>query len=510
MALPDRIPYIWPTELRLSAAEAASDTPRKWIQVAKTGEFFSSRYGKFEISRTDLATMLSNFRTITPQAPTQLPLDYDHLGMDPKNPGDGKAAGWFSGQMELRADGNELWAEVEFTPKAAEHVRDKEYRYISPSFVKNYVWKNGKNIGTTLLAAAITNMPFLEGMAAITLSNNLGELAVPMTLSGEPTEAGQMVMIKPEVNKPLAEKSFEIVEVAGNGADTFVQLKNTDGTVLAGWYRVSTDLAPAKLTTNPADPSTTPAAADPKAAAKAAKTGDKPVDPAKAAIATKAKPKNLSEDTTMPEVFKLRNATGADVEVASDDVQKFIDEQVAAAAKAAADEKAKALVPEGSVVISASKLGELDASAKEVVNLRSEVTNLTEQNRQAAQREHVGYVTKQVDVLSLSAKITKPERDHLIETYSDPSTREAFDKYFPILNGRPAVVSLSTRGSGGDATDTSETGDADKQIAQLATAMAKEEKISYGEALRRVSTQRTDLSNKFLDNTRIDGRQRVQ
>jgi hypothetical protein len=212
----------------------------------------------------------------------------------------------------------------------------------------------------------------------------------------------------------------------------------------------------------------------------------------------------------MADVFKLRNTAGAEVEVSSDDVQKFVDEQVTAAATAAAEAKAKALVPDGSVVISASKLGELDATAKEVVSLRSDVASLTDQNKQALQREHVGYVTKQVDVLSLSAKITKPERDHLLKTYADPATREAFDEYFPILNGRPAVVSLSTRGSGGDVAEDESQASADKQIAQLATAMAKEEKISYGEALRRVSTQRTDLSTKFLDNSRIDGRQRIQ
>ena len=37
--------------------------------------------------------MLHNFTEVTPKAPTELPIDYDHLSMDPQKPGDGIAAG---------------------------------------------------------------------------------------------------------------------------------------------------------------------------------------------------------------------------------------------------------------------------------------------------------------------------------------------------------------------------------------------------------------------------------
>ena len=54
-----------------------------------TGSFQSNRYGKFSITNVDLSQMLQNFNEVTPRAPTQLPIDYDHLSMDPKKPGDG-------------------------------------------------------------------------------------------------------------------------------------------------------------------------------------------------------------------------------------------------------------------------------------------------------------------------------------------------------------------------------------------------------------------------------------
>lgn len=137
----------------------------------------STRYGKFSITTTDLAQMVKNFREVTPVAPTRLPIDYDHLSMKPQKPGDGIAAGWIV-DLELRRDGHELWAKVEWTTDGAKRIRAKEYQFVSPSFVKDYVHKNGQKIGTTLLAAAVTNHPFLEGMAAIALSRSNLDIAV--------------------------------------------------------------------------------------------------------------------------------------------------------------------------------------------------------------------------------------------------------------------------------------------------------------------------------------------
>ncbi len=42
-------------------------------------------------------------------------------------PGDGAAAGWMK-RLELRANGDELWAEVAWTPKAAEAIKNREYQ----------------------------------------------------------------------------------------------------------------------------------------------------------------------------------------------------------------------------------------------------------------------------------------------------------------------------------------------------------------------------------------------
>lgn len=253
-ALPlSRIPLSFPSLITL-AASAGTDAPRSWIQLARTGSFVSNRYGKFSITSSDLSTMLKNFNEITPKAPTELPVDFDHLSMDPQKPGDGAAAGWMK-RLELREDGEELWAEVEWTPDAAEMIRKKAYRFISPSFVKDHVHKDGREIGTTLLAAAITNHPFLEGMRALTLYNFnvIGDLALremPVSrarhLDDRHSRIGRKVTFHadavrtPELSDAERAATYTITSEDGK----FVRLVDATGTEF-GWFDPESQLAPA-------------------------------------------------------------------------------------------------------------------------------------------------------------------------------------------------------------------------------------------------------------------------
>lgn len=78
-------------------------------------------------------------------------IDYEHQALDPVSNGPVPAAGW--ADLELRADG--LWAvNVDWTPKAAEMLAQREYRYISPAF---YVDETNRII--ELINVALTNLP---------------------------------------------------------------------------------------------------------------------------------------------------------------------------------------------------------------------------------------------------------------------------------------------------------------------------------------------------------------
>ncbi len=246
----------FPSVIELAARTSPETPPRSWVQLARVGSFTSNRYGKFSITKDDLSTMLHNFDNVTPKSPTELPIDYDHLSMDPKKPGDGVAAGWMK-KLELREEGTELWAQVEWTPDGAERIEKKEYRFVSPSFVKDHVHKDGKKIGTTLIAAAITNHPFLEGMKALTLYSfsALGDLATETTETPpetvhlmEGSKVGQRVVVNDaDEDEWTAEErttTFIIKTEVGEGDDRFVTLVTLDGRRLPGWRR-ATQLGPA-------------------------------------------------------------------------------------------------------------------------------------------------------------------------------------------------------------------------------------------------------------------------
>ena len=156
----------WRLDAAAVAAGRVSDKPKSWIQLAKVGKFTSSRYGEFEITPQDLAVMAANF--VAHGQRDRTPIDYDHLSVSPKVPGDAAAAGWLQ-KLETRNDGAELWGLVHWTAPAAQRIAACEYRFVSPSFSKTYTTNAGVEIGPYLHAAALTNSPFLNDMQGVTL-----------------------------------------------------------------------------------------------------------------------------------------------------------------------------------------------------------------------------------------------------------------------------------------------------------------------------------------------------
>ncbi len=153
----------------VSAIQLAEGTDQSVVQVFRTGTFHHPRYGKFTVTDADLEQMVANFGTVRPKPPTEMVVDYDHL--TERADVQGLAAGWVRG---LETAPGELSAIVDWTPKAAEHIRDKTYRYISPVWQIDYHDKEtDESHGPTLLAIALTNRPFFEGMSPVVLSERI-------------------------------------------------------------------------------------------------------------------------------------------------------------------------------------------------------------------------------------------------------------------------------------------------------------------------------------------------
>lgn len=91
-------------------------------------------------------------------------LDYEHDAVNPLLGGPKPAAGWF--EIELREGA--LWAiNVEWTPRASDMLRAREYRYVSPAFEADESLRV-----TELVNVALTNLPATKAMTPLVASKD--------------------------------------------------------------------------------------------------------------------------------------------------------------------------------------------------------------------------------------------------------------------------------------------------------------------------------------------------
>lgn len=146
------------TKLVLAAASFAVSATDGRIQLLPYGEFRATDGRPYDAPAWYLTE--ANGRDVADlanQSRTQLVVDYEHQTLYKEQNGQpAPAAGWMR-WVEFTPKG--LFADVEWTDKAAALICNREYRYISAVFAydtQGYVRK--------LLHAALTNSPALEGM----------------------------------------------------------------------------------------------------------------------------------------------------------------------------------------------------------------------------------------------------------------------------------------------------------------------------------------------------------
>lgn len=92
----------------------------------------------------------------------ELSFDYEHAAMfdGSETPKGAPSAGWFA--PEIR--NGELWAtNIRFTPRAADYLKNREYRYFSPAFKVD----EETNRITCLINCALTNIPATDNLTPI-------------------------------------------------------------------------------------------------------------------------------------------------------------------------------------------------------------------------------------------------------------------------------------------------------------------------------------------------------
>lgn len=158
--MPD-VAFIADAPVELAAASGQTGPARSRIQVAQLGRWTDPRYGDFGITAADVENWA---KLLASHFQGRVPIDLDHSTDKGVS---SEAAAWIVG---LSRTGNDVFADVEWTPKGESAVREKRYLYISPTFKSNLKDKHGASLGPVLLRAALTNAPFLQDMPAVTLS----------------------------------------------------------------------------------------------------------------------------------------------------------------------------------------------------------------------------------------------------------------------------------------------------------------------------------------------------
>lgn len=109
-------------------ALAPGGTVPEWVHLLPEGPMTGRDGRRFDLA--DPAALILAFQS----GGVDLPVDYEHQNDMPEARLNGPvpAAGWIK---ELKLDAGGLWGRVEWTATARELVSNREYRYISPSFL---------------------------------------------------------------------------------------------------------------------------------------------------------------------------------------------------------------------------------------------------------------------------------------------------------------------------------------------------------------------------------------
>lgn len=138
-----------------------------WHKLGIEGKWSGHWMGPFSLSAQIFEQVIQHFQASS----VEIPCDYEHASVFSDR---APASGWIDELEVRRADdgSSELWGHVNWTEAASDHIRAKEYRYTSPTFVWNTRdRKSGHMTGASLHSLALTNKPFLHELPEVRLNS---------------------------------------------------------------------------------------------------------------------------------------------------------------------------------------------------------------------------------------------------------------------------------------------------------------------------------------------------
>ena len=183
-----------------------SDSSSTWIQAFPMGTWNHPTYGEIQMNLGRAEQMAANIKANV--RGQELDIDYDHKALT------NIAAGWVK-DAEARTDG--LWLSVEWTTKALDAIKQKEYRYFSPEYTDEWTSPiDNKVHKDVVFGGALTNRPFLKGILPINLSEWNAELQDPIIGGSlDPKEIRQLLKLGEDVtDEQVVTKLNELMEAA--------------------------------------------------------------------------------------------------------------------------------------------------------------------------------------------------------------------------------------------------------------------------------------------------------
>ncbi len=130
------------------------------VKLLKLGEIKSQK-GDFIVDEESFQRIRNTFK----DRGIDIVIDYEHQTLEDVQ---APAGGWIK---DIILQDGAIAAKVEWTPKAEEYLKNKEYRYLSPVVLV----RKSDNKAVVLHSVALTNTPAIDGMFAIVNSINIDE-----------------------------------------------------------------------------------------------------------------------------------------------------------------------------------------------------------------------------------------------------------------------------------------------------------------------------------------------
>ena len=179
------------------------------IEVARTVKGFHPDFGEVEITKDMLKSFIKNFNSKS--FGKDIVWDFDHEERE--------ASGWPT-QLFLSEKGDRLLSVVNWTPKGFDALSNREFRYFSPQYKDDYIDPQGEHFGPTIIGGGITNKPFLNMKALVSLSNKkqgVETMAADITLSMH--------------NEAISKKDTEIAELKLSNKNSETAKEASEGRV---------------------------------------------------------------------------------------------------------------------------------------------------------------------------------------------------------------------------------------------------------------------------------------